>query len=387
MLVLPEEAKLADLRAAPHLGPRVLFFSGGSALKDLSRTIIRYTHNSIHVVTTFDSGGSSAGLRKAFCMPAVGDIRNRLMALSDQNKTGNSELYSLFTYRLPAGAPKNELLKELKQMAAGSQSLVRALPEPIRRVVCSHLEFFMKQKPASFNPQGASIGNLLLTAGYLEHDRRLDPVIDLYSELAMVRGVVRPVLDDSLQLTATLDNGTLLQGQHLLTGKQTEPIASRVKDIYLSRDCPGPVVTEIREDLKSFIARADLICYPMGSFYSSLIANLLLQGVTASIAGADCPKVFIPNTFFDPECYGLSLSGQVRTLLRFLSRGVGGLKKGGLDYILLDTDKSRYQGTLDPQLLEDYQVKVLEQELVTPESSPSVDPRRLLSVLLSLAKG
>ncbi|MFW6055170.1 MAG: 2-phospho-L-lactate transferase CofD family protein, partial [Thermodesulfobacteriota bacterium] len=156
--LLPEEPKHAGLRAAPHLGPRLLFFSGGSALKDLSRIIIHYTHNSIHVVTTFDSGGSSAGLRKAFCMPAVGDIRNRLMALSDQNKAGNSELYSLFTHRLPAGVPMNELFQELKQMAAGSQSLVRTLPEPIRRIVCSHLEFFMKQKPASFNPQGASIG-------------------------------------------------------------------------------------------------------------------------------------------------------------------------------------------------------------------------------------
>lgn len=66
----------------PPLGPR-LVFTGGTALRDLSRQLIHYTHNSVHLVTPFDSGGSSAALRRSFAMPAVGDIRNRLLALAD----------------------------------------------------------------------------------------------------------------------------------------------------------------------------------------------------------------------------------------------------------------------------------------------------------------
>ena len=52
----------------PPLGPRLVFFTGGTALRDLSRELIRYTHNSVHLVTPFDSGGSSATLRRAFAM-------------------------------------------------------------------------------------------------------------------------------------------------------------------------------------------------------------------------------------------------------------------------------------------------------------------------------
>ena len=43
----------------PALGPRLVFFTGGTALRGLSRSLTRYTHNSVHLVTPFDSGGSS----------------------------------------------------------------------------------------------------------------------------------------------------------------------------------------------------------------------------------------------------------------------------------------------------------------------------------------
>lgn len=382
-----DAGKIALHRASPQLGPRLLFFSGGSALKELSRSLIHFTHNSLHVITSFDSGGSSAELRKAFNMPAVGDIRNRLMALVDQGMTGNPELSSLFTYRLPSKAPKEQLFREIKEMVAGRHSLVQVLPLPMRSLISSHLDLFLEKKPGSFNPKGGSVGNLLLTAGYLEQGRRLDPAIDLYTGLANIRGRVRPVLDANLQLRAVLENGTMITNQHLLTGKQSPPITSRVRKMYLSQDGPGPVQTEISAELKAAIARAELICYPMGSFFSSLIANLLPRGVSESIAKADCPKVFIPNTYNDPECYGLGLHDQVEILLSYLKRGEGPRKHGVLDFILLDVDKSLYQGSLDAQRLREHRLQVLEQELVTSDSSPRIDPQRLLPILLSLAKG
>ena len=80
---IPDLVKIERYRKVPELGPKILFFSGGSALKDLSTKLINYTHNSIHIITSFDSGGSSAKLRDTFHMPSVGDLRNRLMALAD----------------------------------------------------------------------------------------------------------------------------------------------------------------------------------------------------------------------------------------------------------------------------------------------------------------
>ncbi|MFW5958104.1 MAG: GAK system CofD-like protein, partial [Desulfosalsimonas sp.] len=67
---LPDPVRLARYEKLPDLGPRLLFFSGGTALRELSAQLIGYTHNSIHIITPFDSGGSSAELRRVFHMPA-----------------------------------------------------------------------------------------------------------------------------------------------------------------------------------------------------------------------------------------------------------------------------------------------------------------------------
>ena len=60
---LPDALRVSRAASAPHLGPRVLFFSGGSALNGISRQLKTYTFNSIHLITPFDSGGSSQILR------------------------------------------------------------------------------------------------------------------------------------------------------------------------------------------------------------------------------------------------------------------------------------------------------------------------------------
>ncbi|MCP4376356.1 MAG: GAK system CofD-like protein, partial [bacterium] len=98
---IPDHLRIGRYRRAPEFGPRILFFSGGTALNTVSRTLKTYTHNSIHLVTPFDSGGSSAKLRHAFDMPSIGDLRSRLMALADEAVTGHPEIYRLFRYRLP----------------------------------------------------------------------------------------------------------------------------------------------------------------------------------------------------------------------------------------------------------------------------------------------
>ena len=92
-VVIPDLLRTSRYQRAPELGPRILFFSGGTALNDLSRVLKRYTHNSIHLVTPYDSGGSSAKLRNAFDMPAVGDLRSRLMALADGTLAGHPGIY------------------------------------------------------------------------------------------------------------------------------------------------------------------------------------------------------------------------------------------------------------------------------------------------------
>jgi len=302
---LPDRFRLARYLKAPELGPKILFFSGGTALNPLSRELVRYTHNSIHLVTPFDSGGSSAKLREAFQMLAVGDLRSRLMALADQSVKGNPEILKLFTYRLPKEEDDRTLRQHLERLCLGRDPLIREIPDPMRKIIRNYLQIFLQHMPKDFDLRGASIGNLILTAGYLTSERRIDSVIFLFSKLAEVRGVVRPITNTSLHLAGQLENGKWIVGQHLLTGKEVPPIASRIKRLGISQSRPIPdlVDVNIREKIRKLILEAELICYPMGSFYSSRIANLLPRGVGQAVAENDCPKVYIPNTGVDPEQY------------------------------------------------------------------------------------
>ena len=107
---LPGELRMQRSSSLPELGPRILFFSGGSALRPLCRVLKQYTHNSVHLITAFDSGGSSAQLRRAFAMPAIGDLRNRIVALADESVRGSPQIYRLFAYRMSSTASRSELM-------------------------------------------------------------------------------------------------------------------------------------------------------------------------------------------------------------------------------------------------------------------------------------
>jgi len=382
---IPDPFKLARYRKSPEFGPRILFFSGGTALRALSQKLIHYTHNSIHIVTPFDSGGSSAELRKAFSMPAVGDTRNRLMALADQSLKGNPEIVRLFHYRFPKEKEYKDIVLEFDSMVQGEHDLIRDIPEPMRNITEHYLLVFQRMMPRDFELRGANIGNLVLAAGYLENDRHLDPIIYIYSKLAEIRGTVRPVTNMDLHLVTELEDGTVLPGQHLLTGKQVNHINSKVRGIYLTEDLRtlSPFLGSIQGKIEELIREADLICFPMGSFFSSIVANLLLDGIGKAISQNKSPKVFIPNTYFDPELYGMTLEEQVKMLLKLLSNRTSGDNKV-LDYIFLDNDITRYSGLVDQGLFQRMGVSPLFLDFVTEESSPLIDPERLSQVLLSL---
>ncbi|WP_285907343.1 GAK system CofD-like protein [Pseudodesulfovibrio pelocollis] len=367
------------------LGPRLLFFSGGTALRETSRRLIRHTRRSVHVITPFDSGGSSAVLRRAFGMPAVGDIRNRLMALADLDQPGVRELYALFTCRLSRRESGPALRTELVRMAGGAHVLAALVPEPTRGLVMGWLGEFLAAMPEDFDLRGASIGNLALTARWLAHGRRLAPAIDEVARLMGACGLVRPVVEGDLHLAAGLADGTVVTGQHRLTGKEGAPISSPVARIWLtgSPDDPAPVDVVIDGEVARLVAGADLICYPVGSFFTSVLANLLPQGVGRAVVACPGPKVFVPNPVGDPELLGQTVAGQVALLRRILAASGGPAGAGSvLDHIMVD-GRADYPGGLDRAALSASGLRVIDTPLLGDEPD-RFDPDRLAEALLSL---
>lgn len=384
--VFPDTQLLERHRGCPEAGPRVVLFGGGSATRQFSRALARYTHNSIHLITPFDSGGSSAKLREEFRMIAVGDLRNRLIALSDESVDGHERVAALFSHRLPKNLGRDELFGTLDRMIEGGDPLVSSVPSRVREVVVGHLEVFRREVSGDFDLTGASLGNLVLTGGYLKHGRKIEPVLSELSELLHARGVIRPTTCEDLHLVTALENGRLLVGQHLLTGKEVPAIESPVERVFVTRDRnhPKPKQLRLAEPLAELIAGAEVICYPMGSFYSSLIASILPRGVGRAVASADATKVYVPNTGEDPEQLGMGLADSVERLIAYLMVGLETEVSSVLRYVLLDSAVFRRLGGQDLRRIEAWGVEVVCTPLSTKSSRPLLDGARLVEAILSL---
>ncbi len=385
---IPDRIRLERYRRTPELGPKILFFSGGTALRDLSKSIKEFSFNTCHLITPFDSGGSSAQLRDAFTMPSIGDLRNRLCALADENLAGNAEIREFFSYRFSQSDSPDLLLEKITQIKSGRDPLIECIPQPIRNLVGRHLRGFVDLMPDGFDLRGASLGNLTLAGAYLLNDRDIDAVTYLYSRLLEVRGSVRATVNANLDICVELEDGTVHLRQHLFTGKEHGPISSPITDIFLAgRDAPGVRLEQLIErTIGHAITEADLICFPMGSFYSSLIANLLPAGVGSSVHRARGPRVYVPNTGYDPEQIGMTVKDTVETLLHYLRRDAGESLPSDslLDLVLVDSEKGIYPNGLDVKAIEDCGVIVLDLDLADSNDASFIDPHKLCATLLSL---
>lgn len=301
---------VAPTRSAPDptLGPRVLFFSGGTALRGLSRILPAWTHRSIHLVTPFDSGGSSAALRRALSMPAVGDLRNRILALADVSTPRRRALHDLLAHRLPPTGSPPSLLRTLVK-------ILRKLPADA--VDPAHA--CLTAVGPRFDLRHASVGNLVLAGMYLTEERSLHRAVERLARLARARGTVCPAAEESLHLAAELADGSVVVGQHRITaGGAAEP---PVRCVFLVRslDDPTPWRAAAPGAALRLVREADLICFPMGSFFTSVVASLLPDGIGEAVAASTAPKVYLPNPGIDPEERGWSLEERVRTLALHLA--------------------------------------------------------------------
>lgn len=379
--------RLEQLQSQPENGPRILFFSGGTALREACSELVRHTWNSIHVVTPFDSGGSSAALRQEFSMPAVGDARNRLLALAAPDDSAAVTVANFLGLRLGPDNESEALRNEVRKMAEGKHESVVELPNVAGETVRRSLDHFLTVCSDSFDFRNASIGNLVLTSLYLQHERCSAPAFDEFGSLVKARGTVRLVLDEPLDLVAEYDDGRTVTGQHRITGKEVDPIKARVERLHFIREGQRIPRSEVRIDgeVRALISEADLICYPVGSFYTSIVASLLPAGVSDAIASNGCPKIFVPNLGLDPELFGTKLSDQVTALIAYLRRGAI-VKAGGtyLDAVLLDSGNAHYPGGVDKAFFEALGLEIVKASLLDSERG-LVAPSELAQTLLGLA--
>ena len=386
---LRDPTLVADALAHPQSGPRILFLSGGSALRELSQVLTRYTHNSTHLITPFDSGGSSASLRQAFGMLSVGDLRNRLLALADDGSPEAAAARACFGHRFDASGDPRDAADELRALVDETDPRIADLPAPMRAFGRETLGIFTERMPADFDLRGASVGNLALTGAYLPH-RDIHHALARFSDVLGVRGKVLPTSEESLHLAARLTDGTTVVGQHRMTGKEHPPLAAPIEEIRLVEGLEGGPEVHPRASSAATarIAEADLICLPMGSFYSSVVCNLLPEGIGHAIADASCPKVYVPSTGHDPEMPAVDAARATARLLRALRADAGETTSAErlIDRVLLDSCPDVYDAPPDLSLLDRLGVAYSTIPLVQQDGHGRVEAERLTEILVSLSR-
>lgn len=312
----------------------IVFFSGGTGMRQTARALVRGGIRSTHIITVFDSGGSSRQLRLAFGMPAVGDLRNRLIAMASPQRANAAAFLNL---RLPENADDPSLALAWLDKAA----LPQAMSADIRR----DFLFFLDNVPASFKASRASLGNMAITGAYLRFGRDLVKAIDLYAKLLGIKGKILPVSNACRQLAAHLVDDQIIIGQH-----QFKSLPAAVDSIYLCGEDGEPEDALAEPNALAAIRAADIICYSTGSFYSSLIANLLPVGVGSAIAQSGAIKLYIPNTGHDPENTSLNLPAQAATIINYASQDSHAPETQNLlNAILIDPVNGQYPGGYGPE--------------------------------------
>lgn len=258
------------------------------------------------IVTVGDNGGGSGILREDLNMLPPGDIRNCLLALSE----APDDLRKLLSYRFEDGSLK-----------------------------------------------GQSLGNLII-AGMVKSEGSFEDGIQVVSNVLNLKGKVYPVTIDNMDLCAVLSDGAKVRGESEIAIFALKRKAG-IKELSLINH------VNISEHAKDAILNADVVTLGPGSLYTSVICNLLVDGVREALK--DKKVVYIANVMTQPEeTMGYSLYNHVEEVEKYLGRE--------LDYVLANDvlpkreliEKYSFEGSM-PVEVTDEDREMLDSKLITGE--------------------
>lgn len=250
----------------------IVIIGGGTGTSTLLQGLKKYPVNLSVVVSTADDGGSTGILRKELGVIPPGDIRQCLLALSN----APDDVKELFNFRFTSGTLK-----------------------------------------------GHNAGNIILAA--LEKISGVEDGISTAGEMLNVRGHVLPVSLTPTTLSAILQNGKKIVGEHFIDDRKPTGIVSPIKNLQLSAAKANPRVLKTLSD-------ADAIVFGPGDLYTSVLPSLLVKGVAGAVNKSRAKKILVTNimTKFG-QTDGFKASDFVKGLEAYL--------KGKIDYLLVNNKK------------------------------------------------
>lgn len=317
--------KLVDLIYEKRMlgkGPAITVVGGGHGLSVLLRGIKQATSNVTAVVTVADDGGSSGRLRQDLGMIPPGDLRNCLVALADTEPL----MEKLFQHRFE-----------------GSSEL-----------------------------SGHSFGNLFIAA-MTQVTGDVETALKESSKVLAVKGQVLPASKEFVRLDAIMEDGTVVCGE--------SQIPEAHKRIYRVKLYPEHA--EAVQSSLDAIRNAEAIVLGPGSLYTSVIPNLLVEGIGYAICRSKAVKIYICNVMTQPgETDGYTASMHVKAIMDHAGRNA-------VDYVIVNSTpvpedlKQKYAETgaypvvVDDDALNQLGVGIIKADLITSKDAIHHDPKKL----------
>jgi len=238
---------------------KVVVLGGGTGSSTLLRGLKEFPVDLTAIVSVCDDGRSTGVLREEFSIPAVGDIRRVLVALSETEPL----VMELFNYRFHT---------------------------------TSDLD-------------GHTVGNLLLTASS-EITGNLSDGIEALSKVFNLKGKVVPLTEDNVILMGEMADGSVVEGEHNITENK-----NAVKRVFYKEK---PVPT--KEAVKA-LEEADLIVLSMGSLFTSIIPNLICEEIVEAIDRSKGKIMYVCNMVTQPgETEDFKVSDHIRLINQYLGK-------------------------------------------------------------------
>lgn len=310
-------------------GPAITVVGGGTGLSTMLRGMKYITNNVTAVVAMGDDGGSSGRLRKELGIVPPGDLRNCMTALADQEPL----MERLLQYRFQGDTPL----------------------------------------------AGHCFGNLLIAA-MAEAEGGMEEGLKAASEILKVRGRVIPSTLEDIQLQAVMTDGTVVTGESKISeaGKHIKQLRMVPEDAPAAKDAVAAIL------------KADVLIFGPGSLYTSVIPNLVVDGIRQAILESKAIKIYICNVMTQPgETDGYGAYEHVRALIDHMGAQF-------LDYVIVNDEKIpaaqlapyKEEGArpvrADMRKLANLGITVVPAHLISKEDLVRHDPAKLSKVLINL---
>ena len=236
---------------------KVVVLGGGTGMSSLLKGLKEFPIDITAVVSVCDDGRSTGRLREEFHVPAMGDIRQVLVSLSETEPL----VERLLNYRFITTSDLN----------------------------------------------GHPVGNLLLTA-MSNMTGNMSTGVEALGKILNLKGKIIPLTDDEVTLCAKMEDDTIVEGEHNIT-----ECLAKIKEVYYKKE------PKLNKAVIDAISQADLVILSMGSIYTSIIPNLLCNDVVNILEKTNVPIMYTCNLMTQPgETDDLKVSEHIEIINKYL---------------------------------------------------------------------